>query len=254
MDNALIDDALVGDVANRKTKGKGRVLPEPLKKPEWIWALLFCVVLGVSGGIRYVRAWQFQSLDKESEKPPFPLQAFPEILGDWHKVEGSEITLDPQVAQIAGTNAKDHLIRTYANTKNGEKVSVMILYGLAYLVWPHTPEACYPAAGFKSVPPSRDVDIDVPETTIKARFREQNFAKYQTGVGIYQQVYYSLRNAGEWGLNPENRWKSFRYNPGMFKVQVQRQVVAVGKAENNSLEELLGKIIQEIEQRLAAKR
>jgi hypothetical protein len=94
----------------------------------------------------------------------------------------------------------------------------------------------------------------VPETAIKARFRERNFAKYQTGAGIYQQVYYSLRNAGEWGLNLENRWKSFRYNPGMFKVQVQRQVAAVGKAENSSLEELLGKIIQEIEQRLAAKK
>jgi Protein of unknown function (DUF3485) len=251
MDNALIDDALVGDMANRKTKGKGRVLPELLKKPEWTWTLLFCVVLGVSGGIRYLRDWQFRSLNKESEKPPFPLKKLPEALGDWH-VEGAEIKLDPQVARITGSS--DHLIRTYVNTRNGEQVSVMILYGLAYLVWPHTPDACYPAAGFKSVPPSRDVEIDVPETTIKARFREQNFAKYQTGAGIYQQVYYSLRNAGEWGLNLENRWKSFRYNPGMFKVQVQRQVVAVGKAENNSLEELLGKIIQEIEQRLAAKR
>jgi len=252
MDNALIDDALVGDVATRKTPGKGRVLPELLKKPEWTWTLLFCVVLGVSGGIRYLRDWQFQSLNKENEKPPFPLKEFPKTLGDWHEVEGPEITLDPQIARIAGST--DHLIRTYVNGKNGEQVSVMILYGLAYLVWPHTPDACYPAAGFKSVPPLRDVDIDVPETTIKARFREQNFAKYQTGAGIYQQVYYSLRNAGEWGLNLENRWKSFRYNPGMFKVQVQRQVVAVGKAENNSLEELLGKIIQEIEQRLTAKK
>jgi hypothetical protein len=246
MDNALIDD-----VATQKTPVKHRGIRELLRKPEWTWALLFCVVLGVSGGIRYLRDWQFQSLNKESEKPPFPLKEFPEALGDWH-VEGAEIKLDPQVARLTGSS--DHLIRTYVNTKNGEQVSVMILYGLAYLVWPHTPDACYPAAGFKSVPPSRDVEIDVPETTIKARFRERNFAKYQTGAGIYQQVYYSLRNAGEWGLNLENRWKSFRYHPGMFKVQVQRQVVAVGKAENNSLEELLGKIIQEIEQRLADKR
>jgi hypothetical protein len=252
MDNALIDAALVGDVANRKTKGKGRILPELLKKPEWTWTLLFCAVLGVSGGIRYLRDWQFQSLNKESEKPPFPLKEFPKTLGDWHEVEGPEIILDPQIARLAGSS--DHLIRTYINGRNKEQVSGMILYGLAYLVWPHTPDACYPAAGFKSVPPSRDVEIDVPETTIKAQFREQNFAKYQTGAGIYQQVYYSLRNANEWGLNLENRWKSFRYNPGMFKVQVQRQVVAVGKAENNSMEELLGKIIQEIEQRLAAKR
>jgi len=245
-------DALIDNVATQKTAGKRRGIRELLRKPEWTWTFLFCVVLGMSGGIRYLRDWQFQTLNKESEKPPFPLKEFPKTLGDWHEVEGTEITLDPQIARIAGSS--DHLIRTYVNRRNGEQVSVMILYGLAYLVWPHTPDACYPAAGFKSVPPSGDVDIDVPETTIKARFREQNFAKYQTGAGIYQQVYYSLRNAGEWGLNLENRWKSFRYNPGMFKVQVQRQVVAVGKAENNSLKDLLGKIVQEIEQRLTAQK
>jgi len=247
MDNALIDD-----VATREIQSKRRSIRELLKKPEWTWTLLVCVVLGVSGGLRYLRDWQFQSLNKENEKPPFPLKEFPKVLGDWHEVEGSEITLDPQVARIAGSS--DHLIRTYVNDMNGERVSVMILYGLAYLVWPHTPDACYPAAGFKKVPPLRDIEIDVPGTTTKARFREQNFAKYQTGAGIYQQVYHSLRNANEWGLNLENRWKSFRYSPGMFKVQVQRQVVAVGKAENSSLEEFLGKIVQEIDQRLAAKK
>ena len=125
MDNAVIDDALVGDVATRKTKGKGRVLPELLKKPEWTWTLLVCVVLGVSGGIRYFRDWQFQNFDKENEKPPFPLKEFPKVLGDWHEVEGTQIALDPQVARIAGST--DHLIRTYKNEKNGERVSVMIL-------------------------------------------------------------------------------------------------------------------------------
>ena len=86
----------------------------------------------MSGGIRYLRDWQFQSLNKESEKPPFPLKEFPKTLGDWHEVEGTEITLDPQIARIAGSS--DHLVRTYINGRNGEQVSVMILYGLAYLV------------------------------------------------------------------------------------------------------------------------
>ena len=66
-------DALIDDVANQKTPGKGRGIRELLRKPEWTWTLLVCVVLGMSGGIRYLRAWQFQSLDKESEKSPFPL-------------------------------------------------------------------------------------------------------------------------------------------------------------------------------------
>jgi hypothetical protein len=39
----------------------------------------------------------------------------------------------------------------------------------------------------------------------------------------------------------------------MFKIQVQRQVSAVGKAENDSVEKFLGRIVQEIERRMAGK-
>jgi hypothetical protein len=125
----------------------------------------------------------------------------------------------------------------------------MVLYGLAYLVWPHTPAACYPAAGFKSVPPTREFDVEVPESKLTVRFREENYAKYKAGAGVYEQVFYSLRNAGEWGLNLETRWKSFRYNPGMFKVQVQCQVAENGKAGTAATQELLRQIVAEIERR-----
>jgi hypothetical protein len=247
MDNALISKKAV--TAQTDDELRGALKPSP--KAEWTWIVVVCLLVGISGGVRYWRDWQFQSLNSENEKAPFPLKEFPKVLGDWREKEGPEVVLDPQVARIAGST--DHLIRTYVNDKSGERVEVMILYGLAYLVWPHTPNACYPAAGFKSVSPSREVDIQVPGTTMKARFREENFAKYKAGAGIYEQVYYSLWNAGEWGLNPESRWKSFRYNPGMFKVQVQHQVSAVGKDENSSVEDFLGRIVQEIEQRMAAR-
>ena len=86
-------------------------------------------------------------------------------------VEGSENTLEPEIARIAG--ATDHLIRTYVDEKSGQTAAVMILYGLAYIVWPHTPDACYPANGFRSLSPSQDQDLDiqVPEKPTPARFR-----------------------------------------------------------------------------------
>ena len=49
---------------------------------------MVCLLLGASGGIRYLRDWQFFSLIKESERPPFPLGEFPESLGTWRAVEG----------------------------------------------------------------------------------------------------------------------------------------------------------------------
>lgn len=100
---------------------------------DWEWLILICMLLASSGGIRYWRDWQFQSLLKESEVPPFALGEIPDVLGAWHAIEGSENTLEPEIARIAG--ASDHLIRTYVDEKSGQTATVMILYGLAYIVW-----------------------------------------------------------------------------------------------------------------------
>ncbi len=213
----------------------------------WIRIVFVCILLGISGGVRSWRDWQFRSLSKASEVPPFPLSDFPKVLGNWHVVEGSETMLEAEVARVSGSS--DYMIRNYVDEKSGKSVVVMILYGIAYLVWPHTPDACYPAAGFKSVPPSQDVDIHVPDSTATARFRVQNFVKLRTGQGIHLQVYHSFLNAGRWGLDMQKNWKSFRYNPGMFKVQVQRQSSGTWGTEGSSIEALLGRIVQEIERR-----
>src|SRR3974377_1629918 len=116
---------------------------------ECRWVVLVCMLLGVSGGIRYWRDLQFQSLSKESKVPPFALKEIPNTLGEWHAIEGSESTLEPEIARIAG--ATDYLIRTYVHEKSNARAEVLILYGLAAVVFAHTPDACYPAKGFRSV-------------------------------------------------------------------------------------------------------
>lgn len=239
-----------GRVANPRPADDPRQALKPWIRQEWTWILLAVAFLGISGGHRYWRDWQFQTLSKENEKPPFQLKDFPRDLGDWHEVEGLETTLDPEIARIAGSS--DHVIRTYTNGRTGENVVVMLLYGLAQLLSSHTPTVCYPAAGFRPVPPPHDVEIAIPGSTAKALFREEHFAKNIAGVAIYEQVYHSFRNAGEWTSNMQPRWKSFRYHPGMFKVQVQRRTSADKQASNVGVEELLGRIAQEIDVRLAS--
>ena len=49
-----------------------------------------------------------------------------------------------------------------------------------------------------------------------------------------------------------SRWKSFRYHPGMFKVQVQRQGTADNTADEKVVEEFLGRIAAEIDRRLTS--
>jgi len=245
MNNAII-------AAKNETSDELPVLSKPVAKFEWPWIALICMLLVISGAIRYWRDWHFQSLSRGSEIPLFPLNEFPKELGSWRAEEGSEATLEPDIARIAG--ASDHLIRTYVDAKSGESAVVMIIYGLAYRVWPHVPDVCYPANGFKSVPPLEDIDIQIPGTANKARFRMQNFIKYKAGQRDYREVYHSFRNAGEWGIDMAKNWKIFRYHPGMFKVQVQHQGSSSGqKGENDSVDQLLGLIVREIDRRVAEK-
>jgi hypothetical protein len=240
MNDALMNTATIQD----------RQAAAPPTRVERTWIILICAILGLSGGARYWREWRFQGLSKESEKPPFPLKEFPMQLGDgWSVLEGSETILEPEVRRLAG--AKDYLIRTYTN-KNGETLDVMILYGLAQIVWPHTPSVCYPAAGYRLMTAPRDVDIPIPGSSATAQFREEDFARYKAGIRTYQQVYHSFRHAGRWEVDISNKWKSFRFHPGIFKVQIQRRVETMEKIDNRPMEEFVGVIVEEIERRLKA--
>ena len=78
--------------------------------------------------------------------------------------------------------------------------------------------------------------------------------KIRAGQRDYREVYHSLRNAGEWGIDLAKNWKIFRYHPGMFKIQVQHQGSSTGKNENDSsVDQLLGLIVREIDRHVAEK-
>jgi hypothetical protein len=225
---------------------------QPAAKFQWRWFALICLLLGISGVYRYARDWYFESLNKRSEIPLFPLSDFPKTIGSWQYVEGSEGNLEDDIAKISG--ASDHVIRTYVDQKSGEQAVVMIIYGLGYIVWNHTPDACYPAVGFKSASPRENIEIKIPGTGNKALFSLQRFLMVKPGQRDLREVYYSFRNAGDWSYDMAKNWKLFRYHPGMFKVQVQRQ--GTGAAQpggNEAVDELLGLIVREIEGHVADK-
>ena len=67
------------------------------------------------------------------------------------------------MARIAGSS--DHTVRTYLDEKSGEQASALILYGKAAVVFAHTPEFCYPAAGYQAVRGPVDGTITLPGVT-----------------------------------------------------------------------------------------
>jgi Protein of unknown function (DUF3485) len=246
MNNATIE-------ARKETRNKVSKVLRPATKSEWSRVALICMLFVVAGEFRYWQDRQFHDLARKKEVSPFPLSEFPKELGSWRAKEGSETTLEPDIARIAG--ASDHLIRTYVDQKSEEAVVVMILYGLAKKVWAHVPTECYPANGFQDLKETTELDIPVPGKATTARFRMEHFAKYRPGERELREVYHSFLYDDEWGLDVGRFWKKFRSRPGMYKVQVQRQTPrSSNERENESLDEFLGLVVREIEQNLDAKR
>jgi hypothetical protein len=244
MDNALIDQPAPPPTQHRPSSDFSKLLAAAKTNSRWI--VIVCVLLGVSGAIRHWRSLQFFNIELQSRESPFPLKEVASVLGTWRALEGTEETLDPEIAKVAGSS--DHVIRTYVDDKTGERVKVLLLYGPAQAVWGHTPEVCYPAIGFKSVLNSREIQVPLENSERSAAFREALYGKTRGGTTELREVYYSFLNAGEWRSEMGQQWKRFRYYPGMFKIQVER-TVKVAQLGDSPTKDLLAYLVEEIEKR-----
>ena len=95
------------------------------------------------------------------------LESVPTVIGDW--TASSQPVSSKQMA-IAG--AVGHLTRVYTNRKNGTSVSVMLLCGLPGNISTHTPDVCYPGAGYAlGEPQAHAQSYGVPQRTRSSRRR-----------------------------------------------------------------------------------
>jgi hypothetical protein len=210
---------------------------------------LTCLLLGISGGIRFWRDWQFRLQAEKGAVCPFPLNELPKTLGTWQCLEGSEGQLEPEIAQTAGSS--ENLVREYLDEKGGDRISVIVLYGLATTVFAHPPDVCYPGHGYRVVMAPKDRRLSIPGMKVPAVCRTAIYAKKVGPSERYEVVYHSFCHDGQWVPELASRWKSFRYHPGAFKIQLQRTVSSGFTLEDDSSESLLNQLIQEINRRKA---
>ena len=74
------------------------------------------------------------------------------------------------------------------------------------------------------------------------------------GVVQFEEVYYSFLHHGDWLPNVADRWKTFRYYPGLFKVQIAHTATSLNEGGGGPSLELLTEFVRRINERLAAAR
>lgn len=226
-----------------------------------LWAVVACTLLGSSAVVRSVQERRHQNEASYLETCPFPLKQIPTTLGGWRLSPEGDKLLDRQTMRIAG--GTDHILRTYADDLTGVKLVVLLLFGPAEPVLPHTPEVCYPANGFGNAedPMAREFeysfqDSSGQEVKRKASFRSSIYQKAGGRMVIREGVYHSFRLNGEWSPDIALGRKFPRRNPGVFKIQIQRMVADGERRSDKSLvdpiEQFLALLIPEIERKISA--
>ena len=99
----------------------------------------------------------------------------------------------------------------------------------------------------------KDHTLTLPDSGKIVQYRAGKFSKGSSGRQESSEVIYSFRHAGDWLGDASDRWKEFRASPGMFKIQISRQISSSGveslDVENSPSIPLLEMLIEEIDRR-----
>ena len=173
-----------------------------------------------AGSHHRVRAGSW-SLDEPLENVPAlaelagRLESVPSVIGDWTAT--SQPVSSKQMA-IAG--AVGHLTRVYTNPKNGISVSVMLLCGLPGNISTHTPDICYPGAGYSlGEAQSYLQTYGVPDRT--AQF-QTSFAGRSGTNPSRLRLYWAWHGSSGWSAPQNARW-AFAAEPYLVKLYVVRE-------------------------------
>ena len=213
-----------------------------------IWSVAASLLLVGSGVVRAVQSGRYAGEKSYLVECPFPLESIPKVVDGWHVLKGSETVLDPLTTRITGST--DHIIRTYVDEATGVLLSVLVLFGPAEPVMPHTPQVCYPSSGFQSTGETLDLDVKIDDGEV-AKFRSSIFAKSGGRSILRQGVYHSFFLDGTWSPAISTR-KFPRKNPGIFKVQIQRRVADGEKRDGSEpIEDFIKKLLPVLDKMIA---
>lgn len=127
------------------------------------------------------------------------LARIPMTLGDW---DGQMREMaDPRTLEAAG--AIGHLNRTYRNPRTGAAVSVFLLCGPSRSVAIHTPDACYPGAGFRQE--GKPQTVPLKYTTASGT---EQMAELTTVIFIKEDAAGTQRLRLFWGWNAQGKWEA----------------------------------------------
>ena len=157
--------------------------------------LTVIAAFGLVAGTTYVHGWMTdrwtgRNVAAELQQAAELLeQRFPSRFGDWGAVE--ELESSPE--ELARAGAVGHISRAYVNTTSNARVSVFVVCATPHDASGHTPDRCYPGAGF-----------EIAETEHRQTVPLADGRNAEVFTGTFRKAGQTLRVFWTYGM--ENTW------------------------------------------------
>jgi hypothetical protein len=150
-------------------------------------------------------------------------ERLPLTIGEW---DGTALKTSEQLpAAESGTV----LLRRYVNRVNGATVTLFLTVGRpGPIVSAHTPDSCYPGAGFARIGSILKQSIAGDDGPRTHEYSVANFSKTERATPLHLRVFWAWSATGAW-QSPEYPRLAFAGQPRLFKMYVIRQMVKEGE-------------------------
>jgi hypothetical protein len=174
------------------------------------------------------------------------LQTLPETIGDWKL----ELVREIAPKELAMAGAVGYVSRVYSSASKSQNVSILVLTGLPGDIATHTPDICYPGAGFV---------LGNSDSYSRTYGRPERTASFQTATAsrggadpAFLRLFWSWYTPKGWSAPDAPRW-AFAAESALTKLYVQRDTKGVvGDPKEDPCQEFLALLLPELDRVLAA--
>jgi hypothetical protein len=166
------------------------------------------LLVGVTVGQGYLTDRWSRGIDAEAVRRAARAleSSFPATFGDWEWVKEIESSSDPK--ELARAGAVGHVVRTYRNSRTKALISAFVVCATPYDASAHTPDRCYPGAGF-----------EIAESEHRMNVPLSDGREAETFTGTFRKENQTLRVFWTYGL--KNRWVA----PQLARIALQNEGV-----------------------------
>jgi hypothetical protein len=159
-------------------------------------------------------------------------------------------TLPLDAAEMAQAGYAGASWRLYKNEQSGSAISVLLVCGRPGRVSVHTPEVCYPGAGFSMLGEPRRTTFR-SGTSSPCEFLNARFGVKKAGVEERLQVYWAWSGDGTWTA-PENPRRAFAALPVLLKLYAVREVPMDDRDISGEMNEFMNRLLPELDRLFVA--